>query len=64
MSPFEFLNSINHSKKDVMVDDLTEKSYNSFMVNRSLSYFPDTVGFANVMNQYPVSYTHLRAHET
>ena len=33
MSPFEFLNSINHSKKDVMVDDLTEKSYNDLNQN-------------------------------
>ncbi|MDA7701708.1 DNA polymerase clamp loader subunit A [Gammaproteobacteria bacterium] len=62
MSPFEFLNSINHSKKDVMVDDLTEKSYNSFMVNRSLSYFPDTVGFANVMNQYHHTDNKLQYH--
>ena len=35
-----------------MVDDITEKAYPAFMVNRSLSYFSDTVGLANVMNQY------------
>jgi hypothetical protein len=35
-----------------MVDDLAEKSYNSFMVNRSLSYFHDTVLMANEMNQH------------
>ena len=52
MGPFEFLNSINHSKKDVMVDDMTEKSYNSFMICRSLSYFQDTIQFANLMNRY------------
>jgi hypothetical protein len=52
MNPFVFLNSINHTKEDVMVDDMIEKSYNSFMINRSLSYFPDTVGLANVMNRY------------
>ena len=50
MNPFEFLNSINTTKKDVMVDDITEKAYNGFMVNRSLSYFPDTVLYANEMN--------------
>jgi hypothetical protein len=50
MSPFEFLNSINYSKQDIMVDDITEKSYNAFMINRSLSYFQDTVFFANEMN--------------
>jgi len=33
-----------------MVDDIAEKGYNSFMVNRSLSYFPDTVFAANEMN--------------
>ena len=52
MSPFDYLNSINHSKKDVMVDDMTEKSYNSFMTLRSLSYFPDTVHYANMVNRY------------
>jgi hypothetical protein len=34
-----------------MVDDLAEKDYNSFMVNRGLSYFPDTVLLANEMNR-------------
>jgi len=50
MNPFEYLNSINTSKKDIMVDDIAEANYNSFMVNRGLSYFPDTVLFANEMN--------------
>ena len=52
MSPFDYLNAINYSKKDVMDDDLTEKEYNSFMVNRGLSYFPDTILAANEMNRY------------
>jgi len=52
MNPFEYLNSINYTKKDIMVDDIAEKGYNSFMVNRSLSYFPDTVLAANEMNRY------------
>jgi len=51
MNPFEYLNSINHSKKDIMVDDISEKGYNAFMVNRSLSYFYDTVLYANEMNR-------------
>lgn len=50
MNPFEYVNAINMTKKDIMVDDLAEKAYNSFMVNRSLSYFNDTVLFANEMN--------------
>ena len=51
MNHFDYLNSINQTKKDIMVDDITEKEYNSFMVNRGLSYFSDTVLFANEMNK-------------
>ena len=52
MNPFDYLNSINDTKKDIMVDDIAEKGYNSFMVNRGLSYFNDTVLLANEMNRY------------
>lgn len=52
MNPFGYLNSINVSKKDIMIDDLAEKDYNAFLVNRSLSYFYDTIGVANIMNRY------------
>jgi hypothetical protein len=49
VNPFDYVTSINHTKKDVMED---EKTYNGFMVNRSLSYFSDTVILANEMNRY------------
>ncbi len=52
MNPFEYLNAINNTKQDIMVDDIAEKGYNSFMVNRGLSYFNDTVLIANEMNQH------------
>jgi hypothetical protein len=52
MNPFDYINSINSTKKDIMVDDLAEKGYNPFITNRSLSYFPDTVLLANEMNRY------------
>src|SRR5210317_719514 len=52
MNPFEYLNAINYTKQNIMVDDLAEKGYNSFMVNRGLSYFNDTVLMANEMNRY------------
>ena len=52
ISPFDYLNSINFSQQDIMMDDQDEKGYASFMVNRGLSYFPDTVAFANEMNRY------------
>ena len=50
MNPFEYVNAINNTKKDIMIDDIAEREYNSFMVNRSLSYFNDTVLYANEMN--------------
>ena len=49
-SPFDFLNAINYTKKDIMVDDIAEEKYSAFMVNRGLSYFQDTVCMANEMN--------------
>jgi hypothetical protein len=52
MNPFDYVSAINHDKKDIMADDLDEKAYNTFLTNRSLSYFSDTVSAANVMNQY------------
>ena len=27
MNPFDFLNAINHTKEDIMVDDIVEKQY-------------------------------------
>ena len=51
MNPFEYANAINYTKKDIMIDDIAEKSYNPFMINRQLSYFPDTVLAANEMNR-------------
>tara|TARA_B100001939_G_scaffold347528_1_gene369417 strand:- start:484 stop:861 length:378 start_codon:yes stop_codon:yes gene_type:complete len=52
MNPFEFVNAINLTKKDIMVDDIAEKAYTPFLINRSLSYFNDTILFANEMNRY------------
>tara|TARA_B110000503_G_scaffold143605_1_gene246230 strand:- start:10866 stop:11252 length:387 start_codon:yes stop_codon:yes gene_type:complete len=49
-SPYEFVKAINFTKIDIMVDDFEENSYSSYMVNRTLSYFPDTALLANEMN--------------
>ncbi len=52
MNFFDFLNSINENKKDLIREDpLNEKEYNSFMINRGLSYFSDTILYANEMNR-------------
>ena len=57
MNPFDFVNAINKSKKDLMTggedDEQAEKDYVPFVVNRSLSYFPDTLMYMNEINQYP-----------
>ena len=53
MTPFDFLNEINYGKNDLIVDDIEqqiEKQYNPYIVNRGLSYFYDTVIYANDMN--------------
>jgi hypothetical protein len=54
MKPFDYINSINNKNKDMMTgtenDELAEKSYNAYLTNRSLSYFIDTILYANDMN--------------
>ena len=52
MNPFEYVNAINTSKKDIMIDDIAEKAYVPFTINRSLSYFNDTALVANEMNKH------------
>ena len=55
MNPFDYVNSINHIKVNLMRDSendqLAEKGYSPFLTNRALSYHHDTVGLANEMNQ-------------
>lgn len=51
MTPFDFVNAINHNKIDLFEDPQAEKDYVPFIVNRALSYFPDTVLYANEMNR-------------
>lgn len=50
MSPFDFINAINDTKKNLFEDPQASKDYSSFLINRGLSYFPDTILFANEMN--------------
>ena len=53
ISPFDFLNSINYSKEKLIVDDWSEKQYNAYVINKGLSFSPDTVIQANEMNSRP-----------
>ena len=49
----EYLNAINFTKKDLMKseDELWQKKYPAFSVNKLLSAFSDTVMFVNEMNR-------------
>ena len=55
MNPFEYVNAINTSKQDLIRKSenpaLAEKDYSPFLVNRALSYYVDTVLYANEMNR-------------
>lgn len=55
-NPFDYVNSINHAKKNMMRDSendaLAEKGYEPWLINNALSYFPDTILHANYMNMY------------
>ena len=63
MNLSKVLESINYTKEDALVDN--DKDYVPFVVNRSLSYFIDTIAYANQMNLYPhlnkrLQYDYLR----
>ena len=50
MNPFQFIAAINETKENLFEDPQAEKDYSPFMVNRGLSYFADTILYANEMN--------------
>ena len=50
-NPFDYVNAVLQNKKQLIVDDATEKAYVPFMVNRSLSYHYDCIAYANEMNR-------------
>jgi len=53
---FDFVDAVSSSKEDLIgnSDDVqaAEKAYDPFMVARAMSYFPDTVLYANELNIY------------
>jgi len=52
MNPFDYVNSITLSKRNIMVTPEDEKGYAAFLINRGLSQFQDTIFYANEMNRY------------
>ena len=49
MSPFDVINSITFNKKR-LIDETNEKLYNAYNINKGLSYFKDTIFYAQEMN--------------
>lgn len=49
MSPFDIINKISTTEEDSW-EDIGEKDYNAFMVNRGLSYHLDCIMHANELN--------------
>ena len=50
-NPFDYVNAILQNKKQLIVDEQTEKDYTPFLANRSLSYHKDCIMYANEMNR-------------
>jgi len=48
----DYLNAINVNKNPLCDEEYDERGYVPFLVNRGLSYFPDTIMQANEMNRY------------
>jgi hypothetical protein len=53
MTPFDFVNSITHNKKDLFAEEpeQSEKDYAPFIVNKALALYPDCLFYANEMNR-------------
>ena len=51
----EILSSIKHNKENILRDrdEREEKQYAPYVINRCLSYFPDTIFLVNSMNCIP-----------
>lgn len=65
MNIFDFLNSINYTKEDLLTNSENEKEYIPFVINRGLSMSYDTILYANEMNKRSfldkeVQYRYLR----
>lgn len=54
MGPFDYINAVSHTKKDLMTgtenDQLAEKGYDPWLTNKTFSNFPDTILHANDIN--------------
>ena len=51
----DFLTAINYSKESILdgENNPNERDYSPYIINHSLSYFPDTIMQSNQMNMFP-----------
>ena len=49
MNPFDIVNDINFDKKGIITED-NQKEYKPWLINKALSYFPETLLYAQEMN--------------
>ena len=52
-NPSEFINSISYKKNNLLKEQYSEKDYPSFLVNKGLSLYADTILYANEINRRP-----------
>ena len=56
MKPFDFINDVSHTKKDLIRNSenpkIAESVYNPWLTNKNFSLFSDTVLYANEINKY------------
>lgn len=56
-SPFDYVKDIQRNKKDIIRNsdnpEKAESLYNPFLINKALSFYPDSVLYANEMNVRP-----------
>jgi hypothetical protein len=54
-NPFDYINDVSFNKKDIIRNspnpELQAKEYNPWITNKTLSYFDDTILYANEMNK-------------
>lgn len=50
-SPFDYVKAVNE-KNYIFDKEIEDKSYNSYIMNSALSYYRDTIFFANEANKF------------
>jgi hypothetical protein len=56
-NPFDYVKDISYDKKDIVRNspnpDLAERDYTPWIINKTLSYFEDTIFYVNEINRNP-----------